>query len=136
MDILAIGAKILADKLGGNLDPQLISNALGKLLGNGGELDIAGLVSTFSQSGALSSVVGSWLGDDGNEAVSPQNIMSSLGGDKVGEFADTLGVSQDEAAAGLSSAIPEMIDKASSGGSLLDSVGGASGLMGMASKLF
>jgi hypothetical protein len=41
-----------------------------------------------------------------------------------------------EAAGGLSDALPQMVDKASSDGSLLDSIGGVSGALGMASKLF
>jgi uncharacterized protein YidB (DUF937 family) len=59
-----------------------------------------------------------------------------FGSSKISEFASTLGLSQEEAAGGLSDAIPQMVDKASSGGSLLDSVGGLSGALGMAGKLF
>jgi hypothetical protein len=33
-------------------------------------------------------------------------------------------------------ALPQMVDKASSGGSLLDSIGGVEGVLGMAGKLF
>ena len=59
-----------------------------------------------------------------------------LGADKIGEFASKLGLSNEEAAGGLSEALPQMVDKASSGGSLLDSIGGVSGAISMASKLF
>ena len=58
-----------------------------------------------------------------------------LGADKVSEFASRLGLSEEEAAGGLSEALPQMVDTASSGGSLLDSIGGLSGAMGMAGKL-
>ena len=51
-------------------------------------------------------------------------------------FASKLGLSQEEAAGGLSDALPQMVDKASSGGSLLDSIGGVSGALSMAGKLF
>ena len=35
-----------------------------------------------------------------------------------------------------SEAIPQMVDKASSGGSILDFIGGATGALGFAKKLF
>ena len=59
-----------------------------------------------------------------------------LGPEKISEFASKLGLSNEEAADGLSEALPQMVDKASSDGSLLDSIGGVSGAINMASKLF
>ena len=59
-----------------------------------------------------------------------------FGSDKISEFASKLGLSEDEAAGGLSEALPQLVDKASSGGSLLESMGGISGALGMAGKLF
>jgi len=47
-----------------------------------------------------------------------------------------LGLSTSEAAGGLSEALPQMVDNASSGGSLLDSFGGIEGVTGLAGKLF
>ena len=58
------------------------------------------------------------------------------GSDKVAEFASKLNVDEDTAVSGLADMLPQMVDKSSSGGSLLDSVGGVGGLMGMAGKLF
>lgn len=55
---------------------------------------------------------------------------------QISDFATKLGLSQEEAAGGLADAIPQMVDKASSGGSLLDSIGGLSGALGAAGKLF
>ena len=78
----------------------------------------------------------SWLGDGANEAISPDSIKAVLGSDKISEFARTLGLSEQEAAGGLSEALPSIIDKGSSGGSLLDSLGGIEGALGMAGKLF
>ncbi|MDX2452120.1 YidB family protein, partial [Desulfosarcina sp.] len=81
-------------------------------------------------------VAKSWLGDGNNESVSTDQITNMFGSDKISEFAGKLGLSEDEAAGGLSEALPQMVDKASSGGSLLDSMGGLSGALGMAGKLF
>ena len=50
-------------------------------------------------------------------------------------FADKLGLDQDTALEGLKGAVPEMVDKASAGGTL-ESLGGVGGVMGMAGKLF
>ena len=54
-----------------------------------------------------------------------------FGSDKISEFASKLGLSEDEAAGGLSEALPQLVDKASSGGSLLESMGGISGALGI-----
>jgi uncharacterized protein YidB (DUF937 family) len=59
-----------------------------------------------------------------------------LGGDKITEFASKLGVDEDTAADTLAEAVPQMVDKGSSGGSLLDSVGGIEGAIGLAKKFF
>ena len=45
-------------------------------------------------------------------------------------------IGRDEASSSLSQILPDLIDKSSKGGSLLDSVGGAEGLAGLASKFF
>ena len=54
----------------------------------------------------------------------------------VNNFANAVGTDPGTAAQSLADAVPQMMDKASSGGSLLDSVGGADGLLNMAKKLF
>ncbi len=57
-----------------------------------------------------------------------------LGSGKVQEAAAQLGINQNDLLAGLQDMIPQVVDKSSSGGSLLDSVGGISGLASLASK--
>ncbi|MEO0438291.1 MAG: YidB family protein [Pseudomonadota bacterium] len=137
MNIIEMGVSLLSEKLGLDLDPNAVAPALNGLLANdSGELDLTGLAGKMASSGNLSAVIGSWLGDGANDAISPESIMSLFGGDKVGAFAQQLGVSSDEAASGLAATLPEMIDKASSGGSLLDLAGGAGGLLGAASSFF
>ena len=130
MDIVKMGTDILSEKLGTEVDAESIRGALSGLLGDGeGGVDLAGLVSRMTASGDLSSIVNSWLGDGANDAISPDKVKELLGDDRVAEFAGKLGADPDAAADGLSSALPEMLDKASSGGSLLDSVGGVGGLL-------
>ena len=101
-----------------------------------GNIDFAGLVSKMSSSGELGTILSSWLGDGANAAISPQSIQSLLGEGAVQDFASQVGTDSTTAAAGLAEAIPQLMDKASSGGNLLESLGGAGGLLGAASSLF
>lgn len=139
MNLLQTAAELLISKLGpsiGNLDLSTVQSALGSLLGGSdGQLDLAALVSKFSGDD-LVSLAQSWLGDGANSAVSPDQILSVLGDANVGDFASKLGIDKGEAAGGLADVIPSLIDQSSSGGNLLDAVGGADGLLGAASKLF
>jgi uncharacterized protein YidB (DUF937 family) len=52
----------------------------------------------------------------------------------VQEAAAKLGADQNDLLRGLQQMIPQLVDKSSSGGELLDSVGGLSGLAGLAGK--
>ena len=54
----------------------------------------------------------------------------------LSEFASKLGLDDDGAAETIAETLPEMVDKSSSGGSLLDAVGGIGGALNMAKKLF
>ncbi len=130
MDLKSMAIQMLMQKMGGG-DENAIGNALGSLLGGDkdGDLDLGGLVSKFA-GGDLGNALQSWLGDGDNESVSPDQVTSALGADKVAEFAKHLGIGQDEAGGALSDLLPNLIDKNSSGGDLLGS------LAGMASKFF
>ena len=132
-----MGASLLSDKLGIDIDSAAITSALSGLLGDGsGKVDLAGLAGKMASSGDLSGILGSWLGDGTNQAISAEGIMSMFGSDKIAAFASQIGVDAGTAAGGLADVIPEMIDKSSSGGSLLEMAGGAEGLMGAAKSFF
>ena len=88
------------------------------------------------QSGDLAGMASSWLGDGDNDDISSSQITDVFGQDKISDFASKLGLSEDEAVGGLRDALPQMVDKASSGGSILDSIGGIEGAIGLASKIF
>ncbi len=138
MDLLRIGAQLLANKLGDSADggEEGVMGALGGLLGDSdGNLDLGSLVSQMS-GGDLSGMLGSWLGDGDNDSISMDQIKDLFGGDKISEFASQLNISENQASESLADAVPQMVDKASSGGSLLDSIGGISGAMDMAKKFF
>jgi uncharacterized protein YidB (DUF937 family) len=133
MDINKLGAQMLSEKLGLQIDSDTVVGALSGLLGDGqGNIDFAGLASKMASSGELGGIVSSWLGDGANSSISADSILGMLGENKVSDFASTLGTDRDSAATGLADVLPHMMDKASSGGSLLESVGGLDGLMGAA----
>lgn len=130
MDLMEMGSQILSEKLGTQVDSSAISSALSGLLGDGqGSIDFAGLASKMASSGELGNVLSSWLGDGANSAISAESLAGLLGDSNIADFASKLGVDSGTAASGLADAIPQMMDKGSSGGSLLDSIGGVGGLM-------
>ena len=133
MDIIELGTQLLSDKLGLQVDAQTIASALSGLLGDGqGNIDLAGLASKVASSGELGDIVSSWLGDGANTGISADTILGLLGESQVADFASSVGTDTNSAAAGLADVLPEMVDKASAGGKLLESVGGLGGLMGAA----
>lgn len=137
MDILQMGAELLKDSMGGegNQNTEAVSDVLQKLIGSGDQFDIAGMVSAM-QSGGLASIASSWLGDGNNEAVSGSQVRDAIGGDKIAEAAAQLGTDENTLLSGLSDALPQIVDRSSSGGSMLDAVGGLGGAMDMVKKLF
>ena len=131
MDIMKIGAELLANKMGSGIQQNLIQSALGNLMGGGSAGGLAGLVGKL-QGGDLGDVVGSWLGKGENKEISEQQVEGIFGADKIKETAESLGTDSSSLLSGLKNALPQMVDKSSPDGSLLDSVGGISGAMDMA----
>jgi len=124
------------DKEGDGLDIGDITSALTTLMSDGsGNVDVASMVSSLD-AGGLMSMAASWLGDGDNEAIAPEQVKSIFDGNKISEFAASLGLDENSALSGLSNTIPEVVNQSSSGGSLLDAVGGISGAIGLASKFF
>ncbi len=133
MDLIQLGAQLLSDRLGLKVDTNTIASALSSLLGDGqGNIDLAGLASKMASSGELSGIVNSWLGDGANSAISADKLLGLLGQEKVSGFASQVGTDTQTAASGLADVLPQLMDKASSGGNLLEAAGGLGGLMGAA----
>lgn len=135
MDVMKLATGLLAKKLGGNLGGAALNQAMGSLLGQSkeGGLDIGNLVNGL-QSKGLGDVASSWLGDGENAEISADQLKDVLGGEKISQAAAELGTDEGLLLAGLQDAIPQMVDKSSSGGSLLDSLGGLGGVANMAKK--
>jgi len=113
----------------------LLQSVIGNLLGgSGGQgIDLGSIVGSL-QGGGLADIAESWLGNGSNADISPSQIESLLGSDKLKEAASQLGANQDELLAGLREMLPQVVDKSSSDGNLLDAVGGLSGLANLAGK--
>ena len=136
MDIMKLGTQLLMSKLGGggSADSGAVQNALGSLLGNGETPDIGSLL-TGLQSGGLGDIANSWLGDGDNAPISADQLKNVVDGNKLSKLASVLGTDEGSVLSGLQEAMPQMVDKASSGGSLLDSIGGISGVAKFAKGL-
>jgi len=135
MDIKSLAVSMLAKKLGGNSGGSAMEQVVGNLIGGGDQFDVGSLVSGL-QSKGLGDVAASWLGDGANADISVDQVKDVIGGDKISAAAAQLGANEGDLLESLRSALPQMVDKSSSGGSLLDAAGGIGGLAGMAKKLF
>ena len=131
MDIMNLASGLIANKLG--VDQSTISGALNGLVGDGDQFDLGSLVGNL-QSGDLGDIAASWLGDGENAAISTDQIQNLMGGDKISAAAAQLGTSEGSLLESLQESLPQLVDQSSSGGSLLDSVGGIGGLASMAKK--
>ena len=137
MDLMGIAQQLISKQLGDNVSSDTVQNAIQGLLGGGnGGLDISSIVSNMSQNGGMGEMLSSWLGDGENMPIDASTISSIFGNDKIADFASKLGVDSDNASSLLSDVVPNMVDQSSSGGSLLDSVGGLDGALDLAKKFF
>ena len=128
MDLMKVATQLLLSKFSGGqpgLTETVVSAALSKLMptNSGGDLDLGSLLSQIN-GGGLASLASSWLGDSDNSPISSGQIMDLFGQSKIKNFADEIGIDEATASNGLSDMIPNLIDKSSQGGSLLDAVGG------------
>jgi uncharacterized protein YidB (DUF937 family) len=138
MDMMKLAGQLLASKLedtNGSGNADLVQSVIGGLLGGPGKqgIDLGSIVENLQNSG-LGDIAKSWLGDGNNEHISRSQIENMLGSDKIKEAASQLGSNQNDLLRGLQDMLPQVVDKSSSGGSLLDAVGGINGLVGLASK--
>lgn len=134
MNLMEMAVGLLSDKLG--IDSENAMSGLQGLFGGDGEgLDIASLLGNLQQ-GGLGDIVSSWLGDGANMGIDSSSLQNAFGAEKIDAAAQTMGIESSSLLGGLTDVIPQLVDKASSGGSLLDSVGGLGGVADIAKKLF
>lgn len=137
MDLMNMGKQLLADKMGDKAGGMM--EALSGL--TGGNLDMGSLMGKLKE-GGLGGQVDSWMGDGENEPVSADQLKSALGEEQLAAASEKMGCDADSCAQQLSEALPDLADKFSGGGSMLDAsaltdkLGGASGALDMAKGLF
>ncbi len=112
---------------------DVIKGVAGKFLGGGGQNPLAnvvlglltnpqtgglqGLIQTFKEKG-LGDAVSSWISTGENQPVSGDQIQHALGGNLIQQIAEQLGSSKSEVSGGLSSLLPQIIDKLTPNGTL------------------
>jgi len=137
MDIANIAQELISNNLDGDTDGSVITQGMDLLFGGeDGGFDISNIISSVSSNEALGSVLGSWLGDGENMPIDSDTIANIFDSDKLEQFGSILGIDTQNAQSLLANVVPQIIDKSSSGGSLLDSVGGIAGAFNLVKKLF
>lgn len=92
----------------------LLAAAVSVLQQHGG---IEGLVAKFQQAG-LGDMVQSWIGTGANAPVTAGQLERVLGHDAVAAVASQAGVSTQQAAGGLASVLPELVNQLTPGGAV------------------
>lgn len=109
MDIQSLLSSFSSDK-GGN---DFIGSALNLIGGNSGGIN--GLMQLFSSKG-LGDLLQSWIGTGQNLPVSPEQIRSVFGDEKLAEISKKTGADTQKTSSDLSQFLPEFIDKITPGG--------------------
>lgn len=107
---------LMGGMLGGSVSPgapgetsasPLIAMALQLVQQNGG---LAGIVTKFQKAG-YGSQADSWVSTGQNQPISGDALSQVLGQGQLGQIAQQLGMSHGDAAGGLASLLPQLIDR-------------------------
>jgi len=135
MNFKNLATRVLMDQIEGVNNSGVVASALDQLAPNSEDFHLGEIVSRIQGSGGnLASKAKSWLGDGANESISPAQVQEALGSDKIAAFGNKLGIDRNEAGYRLAKILPELVDKSSQGGRLLDSIGDKGLFAGLASK--
>ena len=98
----------LKSALGGDQkNNDLLSTVIELLGGKGG---VNNLIGQFASNG-LGDIINSWVGTGNNLPISPEQIKSALGQDKISNLASKLGMDQGALTSQLSNLLPDVVDK-------------------------
>jgi len=101
------------DLLKSGLGGLLAGGATGSVLSGG----LNDLLKQFQQSGQ-GEVAQSWIGSGPNKTISPDDLASALGADRINTLASLSGMSREDLLNGLSQQLPEVIDQLTPDGRL------------------
>jgi uncharacterized protein YidB (DUF937 family) len=104
------------DGTGGRQQSPLVQIALQLMQQNGG---LSGLLAKFQQAG-YGAQADSWVSTGQNQPISADVLSQVLGHGQLGQIAQQLGISHGDAAGGLASMLPQMIDKMTPNGQIPD----------------
>ncbi len=136
MDLNQLATELLKGNMQGTKKKDLNSAIGGLLSGGDGKIDLGGIIGAMKDKG-LGSIAESWLGDGGNKSISMDQLNDLLGKERVSRTATKLNTREGSLLESLSSMLPQLIDKSSKNGSLLESLGGKDvDLLEMATELF
>jgi len=93
---------------------QMIQMALRVLQQNGG---IEGLLAKFQQAG-MGQQAQSWIGTGQNMPISPDVLAQIFGQGQLGQIAQQMGMSHEQAAGDLAQALPRVVDHMTPGGEI------------------
>jgi len=96
----------LGDLLSGGLGGLLAGGTAGSILSGG----LNDLLKQFQQSGQ-GDIVNSWVGTGPNKTISPNDLASALGSDKINALIAQTGMSRDNLLRGLSEYLPQVVDQ-------------------------
>ena len=101
-----------AQQGGGGMLGSLLGG-LGGGAGAGGGLQ--GILSAFEQNG-MGHIAQSWVGDGENHPVSPDQVQTAFGDDKVQAIADQTGLPKEDVLSHLAQMLPGIVDRMTQGG--------------------
>jgi uncharacterized protein YidB (DUF937 family) len=109
-----------------------LTQVLGKLLANNGELGgLQGMMDKFNQAG-LGNVLNSWIGTGNNLPISGDQLASALGPDTLDKLAGQVGLDGSQLSDHLAQMLPGLVDKLTPHGTALEGgLGNTGDLMGM-----
>lgn len=112
-------------------NPQILEAVTGMLSNDGANGGLGGLVDKFRQAG-MGDVIGSWISQGENKAITGDQLGAVLGGDLLSSLAGKLGTNNADLANQLSQILPGVIDKLTPDGQAPSAgLGNAGDLMGM-----
>jgi uncharacterized protein YidB (DUF937 family) len=109
-----------------------LTQVLGKLLANNGELGgLQGMMDKFDQAG-LGNVLNSWIGTGSNLSISGDQLASALGPDTLDKLAGQVGLDGSQLSDQLAQMLPGLVDKLTPHGTAPEGgLGNTNDLMGM-----
>ena len=107
----------IAEKLLGGGDHNKLFESITGLINNPRTGGINGLMEIFKTKG-LGDIFSSWISTGENKPITSEQVQHALGNEQIQKLAEQVGVSRDAVSQGLTSMLPEIIDKLTPNGTI------------------